>query len=88
MKRTKDYDPTRRGQYYERIWVNGKASAEKCANLRDKIWENAKTKPGYEAKAAVRKRKRKEHLTAKQLAKRTQLDASERRMGDYATRSS
>ena len=37
MKRTKDYDPTRRGQYYERIWVNGKASAEKCANLRDKI---------------------------------------------------
>jgi tRNA (guanine10-N2)-methyltransferase len=85
MKKIKEYDPSLRDQYYEHIWVNGNASAEKCANLRDKIWENAKTKPGYEAKAAIRKRKRKEHLVAKKLAKRTRLDASARLTDDSAT---
>jgi len=74
MKKIQQYDPSRRTVYYEHIWVNGKESAEKCANLRDKIWENAKLKPGYEEKAAIRKQKRKEHLVAKKLAKRAKLE--------------
>jgi tRNA (guanine10-N2)-methyltransferase len=75
MKKMKEYDPSRRDHYFETIWVNGSESAEKCANLRDKIWENAKNKPGYEEKAAIRKRKRKEHLIAKKLAKRARQGA-------------
>lgn len=76
MKKISDYDPSLRDHYYEKIWVNGTESAEKCANLRDKILENAKKKPGYEEKAAIRKQKRKVHKQAKKLAKRTKLQES------------
>jgi tRNA (guanine10-N2)-methyltransferase len=85
MKKIKEYDPSRRDEYYASIWLNGKESAEKCANLRDKIWESAKTKPGYEEKAAIRKQKRKEHLTAKKLAKRARLEKAERQVEDSTT---
>ena len=73
MKKVVEYDVSLRDQYYERIWVNGKESAEKCANLRDKILENAKKKPNYEEKAAIRKQKRKEHKLAKKSAKKAKL---------------
>lgn len=76
MKKVVEYDPSRRDAYFEGIWVNGKESAEKCANLREKIWENAKTKPGYEEKAAIRKQKRKEHKAAKKIAKRAKTTTS------------
>lgn len=69
MKKVKPYDPTRREQYLSQTWKNGPASAEKCANIRDKILEAAKQKPGYEEKARIRKQKRKEHKQAKKRAK-------------------
>lgn len=70
MKKICDYDPSKREEYQKSIWVNGTESAEKCANLREKILENAKKKPGYEEKLAVRKQKRKEHKQLKKAAKR------------------
>jgi tRNA (guanine10-N2)-methyltransferase len=73
MKKIAEYDPSIRDQYYATIWVNGKESADKCANLREKISENARKKPGYEEKAAIRKQKRKVHKEAKKLAKRAKL---------------
>lgn len=76
MKKVIEYDPLRRDDYFEGIWVNGKESAEKCANLREKIWENAKTKPGYEEKAAIRKQKRKENKAVKKNAKRAKATMS------------
>lgn len=73
MKKVSEYNQSLREHYYKGIWVNGKESAEKCANLREKIWENAKKKPDYEARAAIRKQKRKEHKVAKKSAKRAKM---------------
>lgn len=75
MKKVKEYDPSLWDEYYQGIWVNGTESAEKCANLREKIWENAKKKPGYEEKAKYRKQKRRETRMAKKEAKRARLSA-------------
>ena len=50
--------------------MNGVESAEKVANIREKLMEAAKKKPGYEVKAAIRKQKRKATRYAKQKAKR------------------
>ena len=69
MKKTKEYDPERRASYLSKTWKNGPASAEKCANIRDKILEAAKLKPGYEEKLRIRKQKRKENKEAKKRAK-------------------
>jgi tRNA (guanine10-N2)-methyltransferase len=72
MKKVLDYDPTQREPYLSQTWKNGPASAEKCANIRDKILEAAKQKPGYEEKARIRKQKRIEHKQAKKRAKMEQ----------------
>jgi tRNA (guanine10-N2)-methyltransferase len=69
MKKSAEYDHSLRDKYMETVWVNGKESAEKCANLREKILEAAKKKPGYEEKAAIRKQKRKITKEAKKRAK-------------------
>ncbi|KAI2488815.1 hypothetical protein MHU86_25869 [Fragilaria crotonensis] len=69
MKKVAEYDEDRREEYYASIWKNGPESAEKCANIRDKILEAAKKKPNYEEKAAIRKGKRKLHRSAKKQAK-------------------
>jgi tRNA (guanine10-N2)-methyltransferase len=73
MKKIAEYDPSIRDQYHATVWVNGKESADKCSNLREKILENAKKKPGYEEKAVIRKHKRKVHKEAKKLAKKAKL---------------
>lgn len=70
MQKVQEYDESQREKYLSSIWVNGKESAEKCANLRDKILEAAKKKPGYEEKAAIRRQKRKATKEAKKEAKR------------------
>ncbi|CAJ1969576.1 unnamed protein product [Cylindrotheca closterium] len=70
MKKIKDYDFSKRDHYMSNIWVNGTESAEKCANLRDKILEAAKQKPDYERKAAVRRQKRKVLKEEKKAAKK------------------
>lgn len=69
MKKVAEYDESRRDKYMARVWKNGPESADKCANIREKILEAAKKKPGYEEKAAIRKEKRKKHREAKKLAK-------------------
>ncbi len=52
------------------VWVNGQASAEKCARIRERLMEAAKSKPGYAEKARYRKQKRVETREAKKKAKR------------------
>ncbi|CAB9526631.1 guanine(10)-N2-methyltransferase homolog [Seminavis robusta] len=69
MKKVHDYDPKMRETYLAKTWKNGPASAEKCANIREKLMEAAKLKPGYEEKSRVRKQKRKEHKEQKKKAK-------------------
>lgn len=76
MKKTKEYEPIKREAYMAKVWLNGAESAEKCANIRYKIIEAAKKKPGYEEKAAIRKQKRKEHREAKKKAKREATNAA------------
>jgi tRNA (guanine10-N2)-methyltransferase len=71
MKRTADYyDPAKRLEYLAAVWKNGPESAEKCANIRDKLLEAAKQKPHYEERAAVRKEKRRQHKEEKKEAKK------------------
>ncbi|KAL7473538.1 hypothetical protein ACHAXS_014017 [Conticribra weissflogii] len=69
MEKVKDYDERRREEYLEGTWVNGPQSAEKVANIRERLMEAARKKPGYEEKAAWRKQKRKETKEAKKRAK-------------------
>jgi len=75
MKKIKEYDPAMRETYLSKVWMNGAESAEKCANIRDKIVEAAKKKPGYAEKAAIRKQKRKATREAKKKAKRLEASA-------------
>jgi len=70
MKKITDYDESKRPDYLVSIWKYGAESADKCANLRDKIMEAARQKPGYEEKAAIRKEKRKANKEAKKKEKR------------------
>eukprot|EP00536_Pseudo-nitzschia_multiseries_P012893 jgi/Psemu1/209881/e_gw1.514.22.1 len=77
MTKTTDYDLSRREDYLSTIWKHGAQSAEKCANLRDKILEAAKLKPGYEEKAKIRKEKRKAHKEAKKKEKRAKQQRQE-----------
>jgi tRNA (guanine10-N2)-methyltransferase len=74
MKKIQEYDSSKRNEYMSTVWKNGPASAEKCANIRDKILEAAKQKPGYEARLAIRKEKRKKHKEEKRQAKRQQQE--------------
>jgi tRNA (guanine10-N2)-methyltransferase len=69
MKKVQAYQVAQREKYMESMWVHGRESAEKCANLRDKILEAAMKKPGYQEKAVIRKQKRKATKEAKKLAK-------------------
>lgn len=61
MEKIYEYKVEDRKEYMEYVWKNGPESAEKCANLREKITEAAKLKPNYEERSAARKQKRKEH---------------------------
>lgn len=70
MKKIAEYDESKREEYMAHVWKNGPASAEKCANIREKLIEAAKAKPDYEVKAALRKQKRKDKREAKKKAKR------------------
>jgi tRNA (guanine10-N2)-methyltransferase len=69
MRKIKGYDQAQQETYLAAIWKNGPDSAEKCVNLRDKINEAAKKKPGYAEKLHFRKQKRKVHKEVKKRAK-------------------
>eukprot|EP00531_Pseudo-nitzschia_arenysensis_P017940 CAMPEP_0116152884 /NCGR_PEP_ID=MMETSP0329-20121206/20922_1 /TAXON_ID=697910 /ORGANISM="Pseudo-nitzschia arenysensis, Strain B593" /LENGTH=612 /DNA_ID=CAMNT_0003649701 /DNA_START=181 /DNA_END=2019 /DNA_ORIENTATION=- len=73
MKKITEYDISKEEEYRSTIWKYGDASAEKCANLREKIMEAAKLKPGYEEKAAIRKEKRRANKEAKKKEKKARL---------------
>jgi tRNA (guanine10-N2)-methyltransferase len=77
MKKVKPYDPSQRESYLASVWTNGTESAERCANIRDKILEAAKKKPHYEERLAVRKQKRKQTKDAKKIAKKAKLEAKD-----------
>ena len=74
MEKIKEYDDSKRDQYIEKAWLNGSESAEKVANIRERLIEAAKNKPGYEEKALARKLKRKATKEAKKKAKREALN--------------
>ncbi|KAL9183605.1 hypothetical protein ACHAXT_004461 [Thalassiosira profunda] len=76
MEKIGEYDEKKRSFYLQNTWVNGIESAEKVANIRQKLLEAAKKRPGYEEKAAIRKQKRKATKDAKKKAKR-EAQASE-----------
>lgn len=76
MEKIENYNVSERDSYLQYVWKNGHDSAEKCANLRDKILEAAKRKPGYEEKAAARKQKRREHKEARKRSKQEEQNES------------
>jgi tRNA (guanine10-N2)-methyltransferase len=69
MKKIAPYDPEKRDHYLATVWTNGPKSAEKCANIREKLIEAAKQKPRYEERKAIRTQKRKRHKEEKKRAK-------------------
>jgi tRNA (guanine10-N2)-methyltransferase len=69
MRKVGDYDETKRDEFIKAAWKNGPESADKCANIRAKIIELAKTKPRYTERAAIRKEKRRVHREEKKVAK-------------------
>jgi len=76
MQKQSEYDPTQRKTYLAKSWKNGAKSAERCANIRDKIMEAAKLKPNYQERAAVRKQKRKIHKEEKKRVKLEKVEMS------------
>jgi tRNA (guanine10-N2)-methyltransferase len=77
MKKISAYEESQIEAYLASVWKNGPESAEKCANIRDKILEAAKKKPDYERKAAFRKEKRKKHREEKKQAKFRRSESTE-----------
>lgn len=69
MEKIADYDESQKETYLQYVWKNGPESANKCANLREKILEAAQQKPGYQGKLAARKVKRKQTKEARKRAK-------------------
>lgn len=65
LEKITEYDATQRQRYLSSIWKNGPESAEKVANIRERLIAVAKLKPNYEKKAARRKRLRKENREEK-----------------------
>ena len=77
MKKIRDYDESLRSKYLSGTWVNGPESAEKCANIREKLIEMARLKPGYEEKSDLRRKKRK--ARKEELKKMKRLEISSKR---------
>jgi tRNA (guanine10-N2)-methyltransferase len=59
MEKIAEYDDSQRDTYKATAWVNGPESAEKVANIRERILEEARKKPGYLEKCSYRAKKRK-----------------------------
>lgn len=77
MEKIKEYEEEKRVEYAKNTWLKGPQSADKVANIREKLIEAAKKKPNYEEKAAIRRQKRKATKAAKQKAKREAREAAE-----------
>ena len=66
MIKTKQYDESMRSDYLSNVWVHGTESAEKCANIRERLITLAKERASCEEKPKSRKEKR---LLAKERCK-------------------
>jgi tRNA (guanine10-N2)-methyltransferase len=75
MKKVQEYDELKQAEYLAHVWKNGLESAEKVANIRNKLCDAAKQKPGYAQKAAMRKQKRNEHNALKKKTKLELIDS-------------
>lgn len=78
MEKVGEYNSKEVERYRLETWVNGAESAEKVANVRDRLVELAKGKPGYTEKAAMRKKKRKEGKEARKKAKKEEEEGDEK----------
>lgn len=58
MRKIENYDESQQDFYKRTSWVNGVESAEKVANIRERLIEEAKRKPGYEEKSKYKAAKR------------------------------
>mmetsp|Transcript_20078 Transcript_20078/g.28572 ORF Transcript_20078/g.28572 Transcript_20078/m.28572 type:complete len:135 (-) Transcript_20078:35-439(-) len=68
MKKKGEYLECQQERYKASAWINGAESAEKVANVRERLLEEAKRKPGYEEKSkykAAKRKKKKEEQKAK-----------------------
>ena len=71
MEKIGNYDETKREHYMASVWKHGhEAENNKCANIRQKLIDAAKKKPGYEQRNTYRKEKRKANKEAKKMKKR------------------
>lgn len=77
MKKVREYDESQRENYLAKTWVNGPESAEKCANIREKLIEAARLKPGYEEKSELRRKKRKAKKEELKKMKRLEISCKE-----------
>jgi tRNA (guanine10-N2)-methyltransferase len=68
MVKSKEYDESLQSYYLSSVWINGQESAEKCANIRERLISLAKEKEGYEEKSKYRKQRR---LMAKEEKKKS-----------------
>jgi len=59
MQKIGNYEVDKREEYMNACWLNGPESANKCANIREKLIELARADPNKQRKAAYRKKKRK-----------------------------
>jgi tRNA (guanine10-N2)-methyltransferase len=72
MKKKEEYVECQQEHYKASTWINGAESAEKTANIRERLLEEAKRKPGYEEKSkykAAKRRIKKEEQKIKNKAK-------------------
>jgi hypothetical protein len=58
MRKIENYDESQQDFYKRSSWVNGAESSEKVANIRERLIEEAKRKPGYEEKSKYKAAKR------------------------------
>lgn len=76
MEKIAEYDETQRQYYRDNIWKNGVDSAEKIINLRERLVEEARKRPGYVEKAEYRKKKRRQLKDERKKLKSSSLSKS------------
>lgn len=58
MVKTKEYVESMRSNYLSNVWINGAESAEKCANVRERLITLAKERASCEDKTLSKKQRR------------------------------
>jgi len=76
MEKISEFEEWKCDEYIKHTWLNGPESAEKCANIRDRLRIAAQARPGWQEKADHRKQKRKATRDEKKRLKRAQNNVS------------